>query len=70
MNYDGVTAELKTMPNWSGWKWILDERGVRKKIPHQINGKRAKSNDPKTWTTFKIAYAAYTETEGAFDGIC
>ena len=69
MNYDGIPAELKAVPNWCTWKWVV-EAGKRKKIPHQVNGERAKSNDPKTWTTFKIAYAAYTETEGAFDGIC
>jgi putative DNA primase/helicase len=61
MNYDGIPAELKAMPNWCV---------KRKKIPYQANGQKAKSNLPKTWTTFEKAYAAFTETEGAFDGIC
>jgi len=69
MNYNGIPAELKAMPNWSGWKWVVEE-GEPKKIPHQINGEKARSNDPRTWTTFEIAYVAFTETEGAFDGIC
>jgi putative DNA primase/helicase len=69
MNYDGIPAEPKAMPNWCTWKWVV-EKGESKKIPHQVNGEKARSNDPKTWTTFEIAYAAFIETEGAFDGIC
>jgi len=70
MNYDGIPSELKAMPNWTVWKWVK-EKGKRRKVPYQIDGvKKARSNDPSTWTSFDLAYSAFTEAEGAFDGIC
>ncbi|MEI7638309.1 MAG: phage/plasmid primase, P4 family [Syntrophus sp. (in: bacteria)] len=66
MNHDGIPAEPKAMPSWCVWKKI-DGR----KIPYQFDGiNKAKSNDSSTWTTFTRAYEAFTETDGAFDGIC
>jgi len=69
MNFDGIPTELKAMPNWCTWKWVV-ENGERKKVPFQVSGQKAKSNHCSTWTTFEIAYAAFSETEGTFDGVC
>lgn len=69
MNYNGIPSELKAPSCWDTWKWVV-EKGKRRKVPHQINGQKARSNDPSTWTTFESAYTAFTETEDGFDGIC
>jgi putative DNA primase/helicase len=37
------------------------------KLPFQVSGRCAKSNDPSTWTTFERALAAYRG--GGFDGL-
>ena len=52
------------MPNWVLWKY--ERIGDRQtKIPYQINGRKAKSNSPGTWTTFEEA----VEASADFDGI-
>lgn len=45
-----VPAELATLRQWIVWR---DENG--RKIPYQINGAHAKSNDPATWSTLEEA---------------
>lgn len=76
MNHTGLPAELKAMSSWCVWKWVTEKNkktgeDERKKIPYQLDGvNKAKSNDSSTWTTFARAYAAFTETDGTFDGIC
>ena len=49
-----VPAELKALRQWVVWR---EEKRDNKptKVPYQINGKRAKSNDPTTWTDFYAA---------------
>lgn len=43
-------TELTQLPNWVLWR--LDDG---RKVPYQINGVPAKSNDPDTWSTFESA---------------
>jgi hypothetical protein len=42
-----IPAELRNLPNWGVWRNIEG-----RKIPYQLNGKPAKSNDSSTWTSF------------------
>ncbi len=67
-NFDAIPEELKALKNWSLWK-----KGVRDgkpaKVPIQLNGRGAKSNDSSTWITFAAALNAYQNLDG-FDGIC
>src|SRR5262245_18115052 len=37
------------------------------KVPHQANGRHAKSDDPATWGSFDELHAVYTA--GGYDGI-
>jgi len=48
-----VPQELKELKQWHCWKNVDGD-----KIPLQVNGTAAKSNDPETWTDFDYAVAA------------
>ena len=62
--YLNIPQELREMPNWVVWKY--EQVGDRQtKVPYQANGRKAKSNDPGTWTTFEEAVQASAN----FDGI-
>lgn len=49
-----VPSALRSLDQWI--RWGYDERG--RKIPYQVNGRKAKSNDPSTWSSFAVAHAA------------
>jgi hypothetical protein len=49
-NYERIPEELKHLRQWHVWK-----QTDKTKIPVQINGAAAKSNDPETWTDFETA---------------
>ena len=55
-----VPQELKDLP-----RWVLH----KKKVPHQPNGKEAKSNDSRTWSTYEAVCEAFQRKAGAFSGI-
>ena len=51
MTYDQIPEDLKSLPNWVGWK--LEERnGKPTKIPYSSTHDLASSTDPKTWRAF------------------
>lgn len=37
---------------WVSWKMHTLENGKKTKVPYQVNGKKASTTDPKTWSTF------------------
>jgi hypothetical protein len=45
---------MKARPQWVLWRY---EDGDRK-VPYQVNGRRAKTNDPATWSSFNEAHTA------------
>lgn len=55
-------------------QWVLWKRGIRNgkitKIPFQVNGLYAKSNDPATWAGFDEVLAAYRGGDYNGIGIC
>ncbi|MFZ5828805.1 MAG: hypothetical protein ACOY3P_01890, partial [Planctomycetota bacterium] len=53
-----VPQELARLPQWILWRYAGPER---RKIPYQVNGQHARSNDPSTWSTLDAAQAALTE---------
>lgn len=65
---ENIPAELKALPQWCVWKRETRD-GKPAKVPYQISGDKARSNDPSTWSTFNAALAAYQDLEG-YDGIC
>lgn len=50
--YPTVPAELKALHQWVLLKEEL-RNGKPTKIPYQVDGNRAKANDPNTWTDFQ-----------------
>lgn len=46
-----VPRELRQKPNWVLWQ-LEDVNGRSTKIPYQVNGQKASSTDPSTWSTF------------------
>ena len=68
LNSETIPKELTTLPQWVVYRRVWNkERGKFDKIPYQINGNTAKTNDPSTWTTFENALNA--SNGGEFDGI-
>ena len=68
--FEKIPQEMKSCNNWVCWKAILDAKshsGVKKVPICALNGCPAKSNDPKTWTTFGNALIGMKS--GYFNGI-
>jgi hypothetical protein len=57
-------APLIALPHWVLWRW---EKPKDKwtKVPFQPNGRKAKNNDPKTWSSYEDVVAVMDK----FDGI-
>lgn len=49
------------MPQWILWK-AEEKNGRITKIPYQVDGNEARSNDRRTWSTFPTAAKYYTES--------
>jgi len=65
-NLNEIPAELKKLPQWIVWKSEI-RNGKSTKVPYQINGEMAQSNNRRTWSTFQTAAKAYLER--GYDGI-
>ncbi|GAH54756.1 unnamed protein product, partial [marine sediment metagenome] len=62
-----IPLELRRLPQWVVWRWERREGGKVTKPPCQTNGAKAKTNSPRTWTSFERAVRALRA--GGFDGI-
>ena len=63
---DGIPDDLKRTPQWVTWR--LESKGDGwTKVPYQVNGSRASTTSPSTWTTFDAALAEYQS--GDADGV-
>jgi len=75
VNADGIPAELKARRQWVGWRyaWVIDAQGLGRwtKVPYRGRNPKVKASttDPKTWGSFKEAFAAYLDPENQLDGI-
>lgn len=65
-NFNDIPSELKNLPQWVLWR-IEQRNGKPTKIPYQVDGNEARSNDRRTWSTFATAVKFYLE--GEYDGI-
>ena len=63
---DDIPAELRQCAQWVTWRLEL-RNGKATKVPYTIDGKRAKTTDRRTWSTFELAVQTY-RNEGC-DGI-
>lgn len=50
--YAAVPNELKAMPNWVLWRLENDAKGKPTKVPYQVDGSKAASDNPSTWKPF------------------
>lgn len=66
MSLEKVPQCLRDLPNWVLWKEII-RSGERTKLPYQIDGEMAKSNDPSTWATFEDAEKRFKA--GGYSGL-
>ena len=62
--YPAVPAELKSLRQWVLWKKELRD-GKPTKVPYQVNGRKAQSNNPTTWTDYRTVVVH----QHRFDGI-
>jgi hypothetical protein len=62
-----IPGELKSKRKFVLWKWE-EREGRLTKPPYQVNGKYARSDDPKTWTTFDVVMKALRNGD-CWDGI-
>lgn len=62
---DKIPDSLRQRKAWIVWKEVVRD-GEKTKLPFQVTGEAAKSNDPSTWSTFKAARARYER--GGYNG--
>ncbi|TYS14299.1 DNA primase [Rossellomorea vietnamensis] len=64
--FHNIPTELKNTPHWILWR---SERrdGKPTKVPYQINGEMARSNDKRSWSTFPTIIKFFEK--GGYDGI-
>ena len=57
---ENIPAELKAIPNWMCWCYELRQNKQGKwkwtKPPLQLNSRYARSDLPRTWTTFERVF--------------
>jgi len=59
-------APLIARPHWLLWRWEKAKDGDKwTKVPYQPDGRKAKTNDPKTWNSYDTVMRAVAK----FDGI-
>jgi len=63
--YETVPQELKSLPNWVGWK--LETRdGKPTKVPYSRTGIRAAATNPQDWRNFNDEKVRGAITEYAY----
>ena len=65
---ENIPPEIKSAIQWCTWKYVSkDDKWT--KVPLQVDGAGAKSNDPETWTDFDTVLSAYSNSKNRLDGI-
>lgn len=64
--FNQIPIELKNTPHWILWRSELRE-GKKTKVPYQINGEMAQSNNKRSWSTFPTIIKFFEK--GGYDGI-
>lgn len=65
-NFKNIPDELKVTNQWVLWKSTVRE-GKQTKVPFQIDGSMAQSNNRHTWSTFQTVVRKFRQ--GGYDGI-
>jgi uncharacterized protein (DUF927 family) len=72
--YNNIPDEFKEQDNWIVWRYeeVTNQKGQTKKTkkPYRADGRGcAKSNDPRTWSSFTEAVQAVRQNPDRYDGI-
>src|SRR5262245_18711591 len=67
---DLIPAVLTALPQWVLWKHELRKDGKWAKVPYQVDGRRAKTDDPSIWNTFDAVRCAYQQGGWSGIGLC
>lgn len=63
-----VPDDLRERDQWVLWRY--EDRGGRAtKVPFQVDGRRASSTDPKTWTSFETAINEWKRAPKRYAGL-
>ena len=62
-------AEMTARDQWCLWRIEPDKNGRPTKVPYRPDGRKAASNDPRTWSTFPVVSTIFSQQPGAFGGI-
>ena len=65
---EGVPVALTSREQWVLWREERRSGDATTKIPYQVTGAEAKTNDSTTWTDFETAVEGLASAEG-FDGL-
>lgn len=65
--FENIPAGTKEPRQWLVWKWERIGGGKETKIPYRVDGRRASSTNPATWTDFETVVSRFER--GGFDGI-
>lgn len=64
--HDAIPRDLREIDQWVLWRY--EERGGKPtKVPYRVNGAKASSTDPQTWTTHDDVWTTYQA--GGYSGI-
>ena len=69
--FENIPQELREMKQWVLWRyeWKDSGEGSWSKVPRQVNGDHAASDNPATWSTFAEAQMAWKTAQAKYDGI-
>jgi predicted P-loop ATPase len=60
--------DLTALNQWVLWRYET-RNGKPTKVPYQVNGKRAKCDDPHTWSRFETVTAVLREASATYSGV-
>lgn len=56
--------ELKTQRRWLLWRYEASKSGKPTKVPHAPSGRKARTNDPSTWSNYAECAAVVSQFSG------
>jgi len=70
IEFANVPEELRILKQWILWRydWSV-KNGAWSKVPYQINGQNAASDNPDTWSTFDSILVTYEGAKASYDGV-
>src|ERR1700744_439201 len=66
-NAYAIPSELRELSQWVCWRYENIGAAKPTKVPYHPDGRKANVNDPNTWSTFEVAFNAFSI--GGYDGI-